>query len=956
MKTSRFIKNALIFAFISVFAGCSNLLDSSISQNANQGKFVISLKNQGAKAIRAFNYSISDITLWKLTFTDKNNSKISLTTGEQTAENSPSATYDKSAGKITATKIPAGTYTVSLEGSYTKNSATYTISGSADEVVISADSSGSTPIFVGPKSTSDGTGSISLTFTDSDNKLSDLASNLKITLTNLFDKTKIYTYEPNSSSNSLVFDSSSLKLSGSEIKSGWYKISFSAGDSYRVYLPDEPDQFVEIVDGNETTATTAISAESGKAYYTNIAGKYNGLSENSRIDLDTLLTNLSETMPEEGNIYVYGHNGVLYFSDTALLNSFKEKVGENNKKVIFYSEDKNNEDKNIEGLIIGDGAGSTTTTLKDSVLFASGDDATTFEINEFDLSRLTYIFLRNGTSIDATDVTSYSSNYTMSFYLVSSSSHNNFSAYSSTPFLTAGTDLSPYIELRDYEEIETTTDYAVVVKSETIDRKTVYKHYVKPVGNGTITAESFAEKVSINAAYKSDSSTIYKTDSAIPYTNDNLTFSLSGLDNESATYAWYLNETDLNLATATFGFNPYSESNINTSGTNTVSCSVTISGTTYVAEMKFTFAAARSAAVWFDGMNMSLDATFNLKQLADDTDTSTTASELVSSSTLYCFDSSRNLWTAVLEENSSFKPTKYLINVETGLYSTTGIQTTFGDITTTPIDMTYDTKNGCLYLLTKNENSDYTLYKILPVGSGSTFTLQTASGTLSATTADNNTFIPAQIAVYDSTLYVGAGSTSIYKAALTASDNTLTVGTASDWLVIHSSLDSSDLISCTITDMQIGDGLGNETDNLFVILRQHTDEITLKGTSETNTITSVYSRGALVQVAIADSEPLCYKYGWSSDSSVIKNSDNGYGKLYAPNSSSGSVNFYGPTHFVAVVPKKLVILDDGFSYEGENTLKNQDRLMEFDISKTELSCGASVSASKPSYSSGFTWN
>lgn len=959
MKTSRFIKNALIFAFISVFAGCSNLLDSkddsSISQNAKQGKFVISLKNQGAKAIRAFDYSISDIALWKLTFTDKNNSKISLTTGEQTAENSPSATYDKSAGKITATKIPAGTYTVSLEGSYTKNSATYTISGSADEVVISADSSGSTPIFVGPKSTSDGTGSISLTFTDPDKKLSDLASSLKITLTNLFDKTKIYTYEPNSPSNSLVFDSSPLKLSGSEIKSGWYKISFSAGDSYRVYLPDEPDQFVEIVDGNETAATTAISAESGKAYYTNISGVHNGLSENSRIRLNTLLTNLSETMPEEGNIYIYFYSKVLYFSDAALLNSFKEKVGENNKKVIFYGEDENEE--LIEGLIIGDGAGSTTTTLKDSVSFTSGDDATTFEINEFDLSGLACIFLDNGTMIDATDVTSYNSNYRLNFTL-SSGIKNNFSAYSSTPFLTAGTDLSSYIKLNDCENGKNTTDYAVVVKSETIDRKTVYKHYVKPVGNGTITAESFAEKVSINAAYKSDSSTIYKTDSAIPYTNDNLTFSLSGLDNESATYAWYLNETDLDSAAATFSFNPYSESNINTSGTNTVSCSVTISGTTYVAEMKFTFAAARSAAVWFDGMNMSLDATFNLKQLADNTDTSTTASELVSatSSTLYCFDSSRNLWTAVLEENSSIKLTKYLINVETGLYSTTGIPATFGDITTTPIDMTYDTKNGCLYLLTGNAGSGYTLYKILPVGTDSTFTFQTTNGTLSATTADNNTFMPAQIAVYDSTLYVGAGSTSIYKAALTASDRTLTVGTASTWLVIHSSLDSSDLISCTITDMQIGDGLGNETDNLFVILRQHTDKITLEGTSETNTVTSVYSRGALIQVAIADSEPLCSKYGWSSDSSVIKNSDNGYGKLYAPNSSSGSVNFYGPTHFVAVVPKKLVILDDGFSYEEEKTLKNQDRLMEFDFSKTELSCGASVSASKPSYSSGFTWN
>lgn len=958
MKTSRFIKKALILAFISVFAGCSNLIDSkddsSVSQDENQGKFVVSLglKAPGAKAIRAFDYSISEIEQWKLTLTDKNNSEISLTTGEQTAENSPSLTYDANKGTITATKIPAGTYTVSLEGSYTKDSATYTISGSAGGVAISADSSGKATILLGPKSTESGTGSISLTFTNSDQEFLNLASSLKITLTNLSSSSFYYTTDSSDTQNSglLTFDSSSLKLSGKGIKSGWYKISFSAGDTYRVYLPDEPSQFVEIADGTETTATTAISAESGKVYYaTNSSSSYNGLTSSSPINLTTLIKNLTEKMPEEGEIFIYdiGSTPDIYIEKINLL---KDKITKESlqKKIYIY---RKNTTENIDCLQIGDGEGKATTSLLGSIDLYATDGNTTFVADKFSVSTsYTSLYLYDGAIIDAsnvTDATGFSTNNTISVSLKKNYTEINLDSYIDTPFFIAGTDLSDYLKLQDGKD-----SYTITTKTE----NNVVNHYVQVVGNGTITAESFAEKVSVGAAYESDSSTPYTTDAAIPYTNDNLTFSLSGLDNESATYAWYLNETDLSATTATLSFNPYEESNIDISGTNTVSCKVTISGTTYVAEMKFTFCAAGSAAVWFDGINMS-SQTYNLKQLADDTDTITTASELATatSSTLYCFDSDFNLWTAMTED-SGFKLTKHLINVETGLYNPAGISTTLEDITTA-IDMTYDTKNGCLYLLTENEDSSYTLYKIQPVGTDSTFTLQNTSGTLLTTTERNDTFTPAQIAVYDSTLYVGAGSASIYKAELTESDNnTLTVGTPSTWLLIHNSLNSKDLASCTITDMQIGDGLGNETDNLFVILRQYTDKIILQGTSEENPETDVYSRGTLVQIAIADSTLSCNNYGWSSDSSVIKNDAENYGTLYAPNSSSESVNFYGPTHFVAVVPKKLVILDDGFSYESENTLRNQDSLMEFDISNSALSRGASVSATKPSYSSGFTWN
>lgn len=978
MKISRFIKNALILAFISIFAGCSNLIDSkddsSNSQDANQGKFIVSLglKSPGTRAIRAFDYSISDIARWTLTLTDESNLEniIKLTTGAQTVENSPSATYDGSAGTITATKIPAGTYTVSLEGKYTKETTDYTISGSAGGVAISADSSGKATILLGPKSTESGTGSISLTFTDSSSGkiLSNLASSLKITLTNLSDNTKTFTYEPNSSSNTLTFDSSSLTLSGSGIKSGWYKISFSAGDTYRVYLPDEPSQFVEIADGTQTTATAAISAESGKVYYTDIGGKYNGFTENSRIDLNTLLTNLTEKMPEEGNIFIHFYSFVPYFSDTDLLNSFKEKVGENKKKVIFYDGDGN------EMLIIGDNEGSTTTTLKSSASFTSTkDESATFEINAFDLTKNTMIFLYNGTMIDASGVTSYSSKYSLEFVPMTSVSKNNFTAYDSSvdgskPFLTAGADLSSYISLYDLENGKTATDYTVVTKTETTDGKTIYKHYVQAVGSGTITAESFAEKISVRAAYSSGTSTAYATSAAIPYTNGTLKFGLyekttstssdgtstetfSTWSDENATYVWYLNGNALDSTTSTASFNPYQESNINISGTNTVSCSVTISGTTYVAEMSFTFTTARSAAVWFDGINASSSssATYALKQLADNTDTSTKASELVTatSSPLYCFDSSCNLWTGTYSNSLTLK--EYSMNESTGLFNTTqtGSTGTFEISKGTPVDIYYDSTKKCIFVLTVSDTTGYvyaiSIYDDLFVPK-SNFSLSSDS-TTSAT--------PSQIAVNNGKIYIAGSDNKIYATTvnLTYADeedesNYATLGTlvSVDNNALSNYATSGQL---SITDLQIGDGLGNNTSTLYALLRDYY----IYSDGYTSDF-SCYSRGALV--AINTSTLTVNVYGWTDNTTPMSYSSSISGTLYGPGETTTTSNkLYGPTHFAAVVPKKIVILDDGVVYSTVGKVKNKDRLVEFDIDEKSLTRGASVSATAV-IASGFT--
>lgn len=59
--------------------------------------------------------------------------------------------------------------------------------------------------------------------------------------------------------------------------------------------------------------------------------------------------------------------------------------------------------------------------------------------------------------------------------------------------------------------------------------------------------------------------------------------------------------------------------------------------------------------------------------------------------------------------------------------------------------------------------------------------------------------------------------------------------------------------------------------------------------------------------------------------------------------------FFGPEKFCAVVPKKIVIVDDGFYWkagESDGVIKNKDSIVEFDIEGSTLARGsASVSVS-----------
>lgn len=488
---------------------------------------------------------------------------------------------------------------------------------------------------------------------------------------------------------------------------------------------------------------------------------------------------------------------------------------------------------------------------------------------------------------------------------------------------------------------------------------------VRNVSDGTITAESFAEKVSISAKYSSDASIVYDnlftSTSAIPYNNDTLTFSLSGLDDynlDDDAFAWYLNGDTTLEGGDEISFIPYEQSGLNIDDSNAIVCYVAINGTTYATSMSFTFSAARSAAVWFDGVNattVNQDKYYSLNQLGDDKNTEAKASELISNlseSPIYCFDKNFNLWTAVSGGgDTGLVLTKYSMILSSGLYNTTGTSITNENIKTTPIDMTYDATTEYFYFLEGNENNGYTLHKTLIEDiTKSEYTDET--WTFSITDSEGNTVTPSQIAICGDIIYVAGSDCNIYKGTGVGvgSNVTLTINftetaslASSDLLTNYNAKTESTYLS--ITDLQIGDGLGTDTSSLYVLVREYSNgNGKLQMSADNN---SIYSKGALVKIAISDTNTVT-SYGWTTSIASVTDNYGTEGTLYAPNSSSTEVEFYGPTHFVAVLPKKLVILDDGISATGEQgKLNNMDSLVEFDIAESSLSRGASVSATTP---------
>ena len=157
--------------------------------------------------------------------------------------------------------------------------------------------------------------------------------------------------------------------------------------------------------------------------------------------------------------------------------------------------------------------------------------------------------------------------------------------------------------------------------------------------------------------------------------------------------------------------------------------------------------------------------------------------------------------------------------------------------------------------------------------------------------------------------------------------------------------------SISITDLQFGDGLGSGTENVYALVKETSD-----GLGFTTHPDYFYSRGALVKINATDGSTNNIFGGTSGQSGQKELKYTYYGASYTdyyyiPDATdSSNTAFFGPEKFCAVVPKKIVVVDDGFYWKagdtGDGKIKNKDSIVEFDIAGLTLTRGsASISAS-----------
>ena len=262
--------------------------------------------------------------------------------------------------------------------------------------------------------------------------------------------------------------------------------------------------------------------------------------------------------------------------------------------------------------------------------------------------------------------------------------------------------------------------------------------------------------------------------------------------------------------------------------------------------------------------------------------------------------------------------------------------------------MCYDCVNSYIYLLVSGDASggDASV-GVYAVSTGSEPAI-VARAQIGISTLENaGTF--TNIAVNGNDFYFADSSCNVYKATGTVTSGYIAIETPT--FVIN--LASSDILegydsskhdgtydSISITDLQFGDGLGSGTENVYALIKESSWGL---GFTQSDYF---YSRGALVQINTTDDS--IKKFGWTSAQKELKYTN--YTDYYYIPDGADPTAFFGPEKFCAVVPKKIVVVDDGFYWKagdtGDGKIKNKDSIVEFDIAGSTLTRGAaSISAS-----------
>lgn len=1033
MKNLKVLRFLIMPFFVFIFASCSNLLEqklnlenSSSSKNQN-ASLVINLKSQ-SRYIVAQDYDFSQINQWALSYSQEDvenpTTKVIAWTSQIQSSSSPSLSYSKENQTLIINDIPSGTYTIAVTGRQTDSvldtSSTIEIFGSATGVKISNDSK-ATEIYLGLKKSKDGSGTFSLTLTDSENQFDNYYSSLQITLRNIFDDTKYYMKDPSGATTStLKLEKSSdennvyilSNADDTKITSGFYELSFYLDESKKVYIPADKS-IIEIADSMQTSGETEIFLSRIKTYYStnDILANGNGVSKSSPANLSKLLNKLAQNLPDEGEINIYADDIPEINIDS--LENIKSKLQNSSKYISIYDKTSSqllqnktsgdgSQSSAIPSLMIAndvdqtDGSSDSTVSVDISgVLILSAGEKTQALVDRISVSQDSpyKITLKNGASLNISGNVedSFEGTLQVSFVQEDESANltDNFATYFTKPFVefTSSSVSTQKFALYNLEnqEVKNWNIEQKSISSETGNSLT-YAYYLLPQNQSQLS--SLAQNYSsaeIKANLLGDSQTTYSSASTIPYKTETLEFTLSissGDSSQISNYAWFLeenlceNNSQSDLVKLTFN----SISNLKNKESYNLSCYFVLDEKIYKSDFELKFEQIeKSAAVYLDGINSSSSTSpyyYNLKQVKD-YKTSDSSLDFIEQYTsvayqtatvenpIYAFDSNFSFVEVRTESDSSQKFSKYLMNSTTGLYDsglTINVNEEFSDQTIK--DISFDVSSDFLYVLTQDSSSQNFVYALKDgiSYSSSEFTL-----------GADESVTPNQIAVLEGKIYIAGDDCNIYIASSSLeNENKLTLGD----FELFASCANSQILSdydeslhksgeISITDLQLGDGLGNESGKLYVLVREESKTLGTN-TDYLNTVTvdstnyyAVFSRGSLIEIDTSTKD--LRVHGWASYQDKSENEV----RYFAPSSTdSSSVKFYGPSHFTAVVPKKLVILDDGFDIDGLSTkadtngysiVKNKDSFVEFDIESSVLTrTNEDISVTKPSIQSGFT--
>lgn len=292
----------------------------------------------------------------------------------------------------------------------------------------------------------------------------------------------------------------------------------------------------------------------------------------------------------------------------------------------------------------------------------------------------------------------------------------------------------------------------------------------------------------------------------------------------------------------------------------------------------------------------------------------------------FCFDDRLNLYVA-----SDSGVTRY--DQSNGTYSENNSLTILSDQTVTGV--AFDTATNILWVLTYSD-STYTLrgYDNPAKYADVTSVTYDYIGTYSGSGAEISSF-----AVHNGTVYLAMPELTeqqfslihnIYTAACPDSNEDAGISLSEGIEDLAGAAGISD--NAVISDMSVVDGA------LYVLFREVSPYNENLSTNFSNS-TDNYSRGGVIKLNITGNVLVDETFGtsgilgWTTESAGTVSEGQDTYNCYWP--ASGSTDrFYGPSRFIAVAPKKLVIADDGGYYEDSSVIQ-KNRVVTVDLSGSQ---------------------